>query len=84
MNIKVDVVVMMLMIMVLVIDVLLALIDVGRIILLVFSLLLPIMPLRSTRPGMLLTFQGLVPLDLWRRVEVLDPFLWRSRFFFRG
>lgn len=83
-NIQVDVVVMVLMVMVLVVDVLLALVDVGCVILGVLSLLLPVMSLRCTRPGVLLTFEGLVFLDLRGAVGLLQ-LLWRlSRLFFGG
>lgn len=77
-------VVMVLMVMVLVVDVLLALVDVGCVILGVLSLLLPVMSLRCTRPGVLLTFEGLVFLDLRGAVGLLQ-LLWRlSRLFFGG
>ena len=82
-DIQVNVVVMVLMVMVLVVDVLLTLVDIGRVVLGVLSLLLPVISLGCTRPGVLLTFQGLIFLYLRRAVGLLQ-FLWRSRLFFAG
>ena len=82
-DIQVDVVVMVLMIVVLVIDVLLPLVDIRCVILWILPLLLPVLSLRCARPGVLLTFQRLVLLDL-RRTAGLLQLLWRSRLFFGG
>ena len=69
-DVQVDVVVMVLMVMVLVVYVLLALVDVGCVVLWVFPLLLAVMTLGCAGSGMLLALQRLVFLDLWRAVRL--------------